>query len=377
MLHVPPPSSASTAASAAPPARDSAGIPASAPDTAAGEERLTRDEPSRSASRSGTLTIKRRGPDAIDFSLLVVNGFHIGEIEGRAERRGAALRFDQSPDEGHCTLLFTPDGPGFRVEEQGECAHGVGVNFDGAYRPPPPKVQPSFDCRKARSPVEQLICSDEILADLDREMDARYRARKAAASGDPGALLSSQRKWLADLGACAVADSELAIRCLIRRYLARLGALDGDPAASENTPPPLYPTMRAAVEGGTFGTVLEKPRVAGVLRVLLGTRMYTLRDYMGSVSARMDGEYACVRGAPQGLFTILEGLVAVGPTGDIWVAILDIEDIAGIPDGSKPKRLELHGPESKQGEAPPAVFDAWRERFKEVPVTRKSARYEP
>jgi hypothetical protein len=333
-----------------------------------------REEPSRSASRSGTLTIKRRDASGIDFSLMVLNGFHMGEIEGKAERRGAVLRYEAPGGERPCALTFIPSGPDFRVEELGDCPHGVGVDFSGTYRRPGPKVQASFDCRKARSQAEVLICSDEVLGDLDRELDRAYRARKGAAAGDEAALVSSQRKWLADLGSCAESDREAGTRCLARRYLGRLGALGGDAGASERTPPALYPTLRAAVEGGTFGTIVETPKVAGVLRVLLGPKYYTLRDYMGSVSARMDGGYACVRGAPQGLFTILEGLVAVGPAEDVWVAILSVVE---VPGGGGPSQVDLYGPESKRGEAPPAVFDAWRDRFKHVPVIRHDVRYEP
>jgi uncharacterized protein len=37
-------------------------------------------------------------------------------------------------------------------------------------------VGPSFDCAKAIHRVERMVCSDEMLADLDRQLDLQYRA---------------------------------------------------------------------------------------------------------------------------------------------------------------------------------------------------------
>ena len=56
-------------------------------------------------------------------------------------------------------------------------------------------VHPSFDCAKASSSQEKLICSDADLAKLDAQLaDAYSNARKAAS--DRAALLASQRAWI-------------------------------------------------------------------------------------------------------------------------------------------------------------------------------------
>jgi tetratricopeptide (TPR) repeat protein len=44
--------------------------------------------------------------------------------------------------------------------------------------------KPSFDCRKARRPVEKAICADPALADLDREINA-LTVRAVRAAQDP------------------------------------------------------------------------------------------------------------------------------------------------------------------------------------------------
>lgn len=80
-------------------------------------------------------------------------------------------------------------------------------------------ITASFDCAKARSNQEKLICSDRDLARLDIELSAAYRkAREAAA--DPKALQTEQIEWLKSLrGACSDAA------CLTQAYKGRLAQL--------------------------------------------------------------------------------------------------------------------------------------------------------
>jgi uncharacterized protein len=57
----------------------------------------------------------------------------------------------------------------------------------------------SFDCKRASTAVEKLICNDPDLSRLDSELHARYRERLSA--GAPG-LVEEQRGWLAKRNAC-------------------------------------------------------------------------------------------------------------------------------------------------------------------------------
>ena len=86
---------------------------------------------------------------------------------------------------------------------------------------------------------------------------------------------------------------------------------------------------------------------------------------MGSLSVKMDAGYVCIRGGVPGLFGSYEGLVAVGPGGDVWAALLD-------DDG-----VELYTLGSKAGGAPPPVFDAWRKGFSYKEVKRLDVPYAP
>jgi uncharacterized protein len=56
---------------------------------------------------------------------------------------------------------------------------------------------PSFDCAKAKSPVERAICSDQRLAAADRKLTATYHAGLVQLSNDgQRAMRDGQRQWL-------------------------------------------------------------------------------------------------------------------------------------------------------------------------------------
>ncbi|NDP62302.1 MAG: hypothetical protein GZ092_06595 [Polaromonas sp.] len=80
---------------------------------------------------------------------------------------------------------------------------------------PAASIQPSFDCRRARSKPEKLICSDAELAELDRELGRVYaRARKA--TSDRTAFQRQQnQEWLRRESSCRDRD------CLLRWYEVR------------------------------------------------------------------------------------------------------------------------------------------------------------
>ena len=73
-----------------------------------------------------------------------------------------------------------------------------------------PPLKASFDCAKAASPIETLICADETLATLDNEMMALFTAARSALEKDEArqGLLKEQRTWLkARLTTCSIPQS--------------------------------------------------------------------------------------------------------------------------------------------------------------------------
>lgn len=88
--------------------------------------------------------------------------------------------------------------------------------------PPTGPVTPSFDCAKAESEAEQLVCSDYGLAGLDKRLAEVYAAELAK----PGAakdLAVSQRGWVKGRDECWKADDKKL--CVEEEYRTRIAEL--------------------------------------------------------------------------------------------------------------------------------------------------------
>lgn len=76
----------------------------------------------------------------------------------------------------------------------------------------------SFDCAKAQSPQEVLVCFDYRLSDLDSQLAWTYtEALKSA--GDMEAIKQGQKDWLAKREQCQD------IKCIMHAYIDRIAAL--------------------------------------------------------------------------------------------------------------------------------------------------------
>ncbi|WP_425100514.1 lysozyme inhibitor LprI family protein [Tropicibacter sp. S64] len=85
---------------------------------------------------------------------------------------------------------------------------------------------PSFDCSRAGSTVETLICADPALAALDRAVAAQYAAAQDAVASDPAGLdtlRAVQRGWIKGRDDCWKAADLRA--CVEQSYLMREGEL--------------------------------------------------------------------------------------------------------------------------------------------------------
>ena len=80
---------------------------------------------------------------------------------------------------------------------------------------------PSYDCARASGRVEEAVCAQADLAQLDRELARVYRLARQATGG--GALVPEQRRWLAARDGCAAA-ADLRL-CLRDAYAARIAGL--------------------------------------------------------------------------------------------------------------------------------------------------------
>jgi uncharacterized protein YecT (DUF1311 family) len=95
-------------------------------------------------------------------------------------------------------------------------------------RPDPRVPLPSFDCTNATTDVETAICSDQMLAQLDRRVAEVYamRLRLEAVSSQPPTVQAQQISWLAQRDAnCAGMQSAALVSCLDDEYMHRLADL--------------------------------------------------------------------------------------------------------------------------------------------------------
>ena len=105
-----------------------------------------------------------------------------------------------------------------------------------------PAAGASFDCARATTPVEKMVCASPELSTLDEHM-ARYYAAARLALGEGGQCLQpDQREWLRRRDRCA--DTA----CLKQVYADRLAELDGmQPGATAikdlSLLPPNRPTL--------------------------------------------------------------------------------------------------------------------------------------
>lgn len=153
------------------------------------------------------------------------------ESEDEGEGGGERLRVDITPDEARSLI-----------------AASLSVAS--------PPDRPSFDCAKAGTPVEKLICGQyaEYLRSLDRDLAAVWGEVRAAGKGD----LAAQRRWLAARGQCK--DET----CLVDRYEARLAQLRGllgpgitlKPGETVSYHTDLLPLPEAARHGALYARII-------------------------------------------------------------------------------------------------------------------------
>jgi uncharacterized protein len=97
---------------------------------------------------------------------------------------------------------------------------------------PAAAANPSFSCGGNLAPTEAVICSDDSLAALDRQLAAAYASMYASFPlNERSTLTSVQRTWLAQRNACRTDKT-----CIRNAYLTRLGQLGGGPKPAPQMP---------------------------------------------------------------------------------------------------------------------------------------------
>jgi len=101
------------------------------------------------------------------------------------------------------------------------CLTGALIFLGMLWAAPGPAQAQSFDCRRASTPDEIVICSYDWLAMLDDYMGARYRDLLKAPDVNRRILKQNQRAWLRARASCGGR-----VACVANSYTQRLEELD-------------------------------------------------------------------------------------------------------------------------------------------------------
>jgi uncharacterized protein len=94
----------------------------------------------------------------------------------------------------------------------------------------------SFDCSRARHPVERMICADARLSELDEQLYAAFTAAGGSASPE---IRNSQMRWIAQRNRCASPS------CLTELYPARIAELKAAASTNSSANPASFDCSRA------------------------------------------------------------------------------------------------------------------------------------
>jgi uncharacterized protein len=127
----------------------------------------------------------------------------------------------------------------------------------------------TFDCDKASTFVEKVICSDTRLTNLDDQLGRQYKDALAASSNN-GALKAEQKAWLSSRNQCKDSD------CIMKAYNDRISVLIA---------------MSAPVKSGDVtGTYKMKDRGAAGVVLIQQTANGRIKFYVNATYSTNTGE---------------------------------------------------------------------------------------
>jgi uncharacterized protein YecT (DUF1311 family) len=117
-----------------------------------------------------------------------------------------------------CSDKYAREDGSLAVAEAALCTEAIAVSFArnaaAAGRIPAAPLAPvkaSFDCNKASTKLEQLICSSDVIGGLDIDLSKTYRkAFDSAAPNARKALVASENGWLSYVAKSCIGDASSA-----------------------------------------------------------------------------------------------------------------------------------------------------------------------
>ena len=94
---------------------------------------------------------------------------------------------------------------------------GSGANFEGEYRNLKAKYKTGFNCSKAKTKIESLICENKDLANSDYTLSSLYKILKKRNVQE---LVTSQKEWIIDRDSCESVENPK--ECLLNKYQERI-----------------------------------------------------------------------------------------------------------------------------------------------------------
>jgi uncharacterized protein YecT (DUF1311 family) len=162
------------------------------------------------------------------------NGFPYGSIKVFAALMGPADMYWVSNVLGYCYGMERFIGDPAPVTISTLCPSVVQVLIDAKFREPNRPLGPSFDCQKAKTPPELLLCRDKELMHLDALMGQLYRMMRKREGSGSTSLLSTQRAWILERDEkCAANEDSVSsyeksrqvAQCFSETTMARMDAL--------------------------------------------------------------------------------------------------------------------------------------------------------
>jgi uncharacterized protein len=187
----------------------------------------------------------------------------------------------------------------------------LGLWTSAGYGASPPTAvpgKPSFDCAKAASGAEKLVCGDAQLTTLDRETAQLYRLASSHVSGKQlTRLRATQRGWIKGRDDCWKASDHRA--CVLASYAGRIHELRGfSPAAraGDTLSKGPFAVSCPGVDAKMSATFINTP--PDLVQLQWADRQLTLTQGMSASGVRyvgtgFDGDYVFWEKGREALFS--------------------------------------------------------------------------
>jgi uncharacterized protein YecT (DUF1311 family) len=163
-------------------------------------------------------------------------GFPYGSIKVFASLKGPAEMYWITNVVAYCYGLEHLIGDPAPISVSTLCPKVYQALIDGKFQEPDRPLGPSFDCRKAITAPEHLLCRDPELMHLDALMGKLYRMMRKREGGGVSQLLSTQRAWISERDQKCVVSTDAvssyeksrdAAQCFSEMTMARMDKLLG------------------------------------------------------------------------------------------------------------------------------------------------------